>query len=187
MAKLFFTPDYQEERENRGDPKITSRGDEEDLAVINLSDYTLNSHEISLLKKGLSLCLPQQIDTFEIKKDLNLFSRKLLLRTLVEKSKNQDPNFTKLFKGYKAQDFRDLKDLILLMQESEEITQQDQYILETSIEGLLKNTKELARPPPYKAKSMAFPPLNMNPNIHAFFKQTCLEIEQNRGKYWPIG
>lgn len=64
------------------------------------------------------------------------------------------------------------------MQKSEEITQQDQQILETSIKGLMESTKDVTELPKYKAKSMAFPPLNMNPNIHAFYKQACLEIEK---------
>lgn len=58
------------------------------------------------------------------------------------------------------------------------ITIEDEHILETSIEELMESDDDSVTQKTYKAKSMAFPPLHLNPNIYAFNKQVCHEIDQ---------
>lgn len=129
--------------------------------VVNLSSHRLTKHEVEVLRRGLSFCPDEGIDVFDIVKDVNLFARKLILKVLLDKSSSK-PNYLELFKGYTVADFRALKDLILLMQESEELGSLDSSILEQDIETLLARAQH--RPsdnlifPRYKSKSKTFPP-----------------------------
>lgn len=88
---------------------------------MNLSSHHLIPFEVEVLQKGLSFCPDKGMDVFDVIKDVHLFSRKLLLKVLVDKSKTTKPNYAELFKGYTVADFRALKDVILLMQESENL------------------------------------------------------------------
>lgn len=50
------------------------------LNAVNLSSYSLTQAEVQVLSKGLSFCLHQNFDHFEIVTDLHLFAHKLLLK-----------------------------------------------------------------------------------------------------------
>lgn len=47
-----------------------------------------------------------------------------------------------MFKGFKVQDFLALKDLIILMQEHEEITEIDKQILEMNVDDIMEKTED---------------------------------------------
>lgn len=111
--------------------------------MVNLSSCVLSHDEKTVLLKGLSFCPDRGLDIFECVKDLNLFSRKLTLKVLLDKSKTNKPNYAKLFKGYTVADFRALQGLILLMQESKEISSLDVSILNQDISSLMDRSKEL--------------------------------------------
>ena len=52
-----------------------------DNTVVNLSTVQLSADEISLLSKGLGFCpTPTRLDTFEVKRDLTQFTRRLRLK-----------------------------------------------------------------------------------------------------------
>lgn len=51
-----------------------------DLSIINLSSHHLSKEEVSVLKKGLNFCPSQNLDKFEIYKDLQIFICKLILK-----------------------------------------------------------------------------------------------------------
>ena len=54
--------------------------------VINLSNIQLSPAEVSLLEKGLSFCpKPPRPNTFELKKDLQEFSRRLRLKEFLKR------------------------------------------------------------------------------------------------------
>lgn len=59
------------------------------MNIINLSSYNLSVEERLLLSKGLSFCPNSNLDTFESIKDLNLFARKLLLKSMYSKNKDK--------------------------------------------------------------------------------------------------
>lgn len=52
----------------------------QDRKVVNLSDFPLNQHHISLLQKGLSFSPTSSMSEFEVFKDINLFLRKVIFR-----------------------------------------------------------------------------------------------------------
>lgn len=131
------------------------------------------------------------MDFFDVIKDVNLLARILVLKVLLDKLKTSKPNYVEMFKGYTVADFRALKDLILLMQESEELGPLDSSILKQDIDTLLTRAqqKPSAGPtfPKYKSKSKAFPPLGISPNIHSFTTQVTRELKklQCKNKSYP--
>lgn len=54
--------------------------------MINLSSHTLSAEQISVLKLGLTFCPTQRVDQFELIKDINLFSRRLMFKIIFDKS-----------------------------------------------------------------------------------------------------
>lgn len=123
---------------------------------------------------------------FDVIKDIHLFSRKLLLKVVLDKSKTTKPNYAELSKGYTVADFRALKDVILLMQESEALGPLDASILEQDVDTLLSRAKQIPSEglsfPKYKSKSQAFPPLGISPNIYLFTTQVTRELRKLQSK-----
>lgn len=60
-----------------------------DLKVINLSSYDMSLEEVEVLSLGLSFCVEQHFDTFEVIKDVTIFARNILLKTMYSKETNQ--------------------------------------------------------------------------------------------------
>lgn len=73
---------------NHGSIYSERLSDLNDQNVINLSSYNLSEDEIKVLSLGLNFCTEQHIDTFEVVKDLNLFSRNLLLKVMYGRDSN---------------------------------------------------------------------------------------------------
>lgn len=57
--------------------------------LVNLSRYELNSIEIKVLRKGQRFYPSQDDVHFKVIKDIHLFAKKLLLKTLHEKNNFQ--------------------------------------------------------------------------------------------------
>lgn len=125
-----------------------------------------------MLQLGLSICPTENIDIFESIKDLHLFARKICLRVLLYKSKNKDINYVQLFKEYLVQDFIALKDFIILVQESTEISRSDQQILEMNVEDFIEKSTNIEQEKPcYKPKSKVFPSMGLCPSVATFVDQ----------------
>lgn len=114
-----------------------------------------------------------------------------MLKVLLDKSKTPRPNYAELFKGYTVADFIALKDLILLMQESEELGPLDSSVLEQDLDSLMAITEQPSNPkelpfPKYKPKSKSLPPLGMSPNVNAITAQVKefkdLKCKHKKGK-----
>lgn len=108
-------------------------------------------------------------------KDVNLFARKLVLKVLMDKSHLERPNYNDLFRGCTVDDFKALKDIILLMQENQELGDLDSSILSQDIDTLMISSKTVPLKK-YKPKSEAFPPLTLNPNIETFTRQVTKDL-----------
>lgn len=52
----------------------------QDFKVVNLAEFPLNQHHISLLKRGLSFSSRSSMNGFEVYKDVSLFPRKVIFR-----------------------------------------------------------------------------------------------------------
>lgn len=68
-----------------------------------------------MLSLDLSFCPNRSLDSFETIKDINLFARKLLLKSLYNKKTTATHEVAP---NLRAGDFRSLRDLNLLLQES---------------------------------------------------------------------
>lgn len=90
----------------------TSDSTVSDLNVINLSSYKLSLVETQVLARGLSFCPNQNLDKFEVIKDLQLFARKLILKQLYSQDIPVKPDF-------ELQELRALETLIDLLEESD--------------------------------------------------------------------
>lgn len=136
---------------------------------------------------GLSYCPNKSTDRFEIIKDINLFARKVLFKSmyLIQNTKQEAeivPNLT-------AAEFRAIRDLNLLLQESDVSWKMD---MDDELQN--EESSEVVEQPPskkIKRKFNTFPPLNQNPTLVLFVRQTRREIENmkndNVTKNWsPI-
>lgn len=82
---------------------------------------------MSVLSKGLSFCPESDTDKFEIVKDLQLFTRKLLLKSIY----NRDTPPTQQEKTHNEMD---LYNLIELVDEQDDLDMIDRIDLETLLE-----------------------------------------------------
>lgn len=58
--------------------------------MINLSNHPLSKDELDVLALGLSFCPDMKLDKFPIIKDLHLFVRKLMLKTIYHRHENTE-------------------------------------------------------------------------------------------------
>lgn len=145
------------------------------LNIINLSDYKLSDDEIAILSKGLTFCPSSNIDTFEVIKDLHLFARKLILKSLYAKPKQANELSKK--------ENQAIDDLVSLLEDQEQKDLIDNINIEsllamhtTPITGGIQGKSLL------KKKSNKFPSLNLNSNLKAFISMTTREIENLKRK-----
>lgn len=143
------------------------------MNIINLSSHTLTEAEKEVLSLGLSFCPSRSLDNFEVVKDIFLFARKLLFKSMYTKTKKSEeiiaPNL-------KTADFKALRDLNLLLQENEGIESSwlDAWESDDSEEEKIDDSKQHKQ---FKRKSHRFPALSQNPALALFVKQTAKEIE----------
>lgn len=91
------------------------------MEVINLTPYYFEKETLDVLKFGLSFCPSTNIDKYETIKDVYLFSRNLTYKFLFDKQvlqSKQDKAITEQVKHFSMEDFRVLRDLILLLEEN---------------------------------------------------------------------
>lgn len=63
-------------------PEDEVQHNKKDLNIINLSSHILTKDEITVLKKDLSFCPNENLEKFELTKDLQLFAQKSILKSL---------------------------------------------------------------------------------------------------------
>lgn len=56
--------------------------------ILNLSSYTLTNDETNVLQLGLTFCPDTNVDRFKVIKDIHLFARRLLYKTIYHKPVN---------------------------------------------------------------------------------------------------
>ena len=129
---------------------------------------------MTLLTKGLSFCPVAPLDTFEIIKDIHLFARKLLLKSLYSKPKTE-------ISPTSAQQHKEDMDLLLSLCDEADLSDFDDI---SDIETLMSDAISTPRPErPFntlKIKSDKFPPLQTNSNLAAFVALTTAEIKKLR-------
>lgn len=144
-----------------------------------MSSYPLSAAESSVLSRGLTFCPQDNLDTFEVITDLHLFARRLLLKSLHAKvDENID---TTDWASFSMREFKALRHLTLLFQESNSLDLIDQIDLETLLSTANESTENSTTR--FKKPSAKFPPLNLNPSIEIFVKQTLrdlLKLQHNR-------
>lgn len=147
--------------------------------IVNLSSHQLPDVENQVLQLGLTFCPDSDADRFTIIKDIHLFARRLMFKTLYDKPTQlseclgttaPDPG------TYTLQELRALDDLMELWDEG--CGGPDAGSENPSSDDL----GATAFPPPssFKLKSSNFPLLNNNPNMWAFVQQTTQEIENHQ-------
>lgn len=143
------------------------------MNIINPSSYTLINFETTLLSKGLEFCPTATLDTFYLIKDLQMFSRKLTLKSMYNK---QEQNHTQL-KNKEEQ--KAIDQLISLLEESDQT-----YLIDcVNVEQLLQKCGQPMDPPPPlgsvpKIKSDRFPPPSTNPNVVTFLRFLAKDIDK---------
>lgn len=85
------------------------------MNIINLSSNIFTPEESQVLSLGLSFCPNKTVDNFEAIKDIHLFARKPLFKSLYGKETKKEDSVAL---GLKAADFRALRDLNLFLQEN---------------------------------------------------------------------
>lgn len=108
----------------------------DDLNVVNLSSYQLSEIEYSVLSKGLSFCPSQNLNKFEVIKDVQLFARNLILKQIYSKTPPLLPTFESL-------ELQALDALVGLLEENETPDLIDQI----DLNKLLGRYNQLEPPP----------------------------------------
>lgn len=100
---------------------ISDLHQEQDLKFINLSEFTLNQNHLKLLQKDLSFSPSNNMDEFEVFKDISFFLRKTLLRAIHEQRQIK-PNSAE-----NEREKQSLQELIELLNEneSEDLVEED--------------------------------------------------------------
>lgn len=141
---------------------------------MNLSSHSPTTDETSVLLKGLTFCPNHKLDRSEAVKDLYLYTRKLLLRSMFKKEKLGSEG-CRTFSERQA-----LENLNSLLEESD-----SRDLLDTlDLESLLKQADD---PPTetitttikssLKKKSSLYPAPSSNHGIDTFLKLACQEIK----------
>lgn len=154
------------------EPQITKTGEERGLTIINLSSRELTEGERQVLMLGLSFCPNHNMDRFETIKDIHLFARNLLFRSMYAKR----PITREVDSGLTAVEFRAIRDLNLLLQEGglDDIMDPEDHVYPEE-----DSEKESQRQTIIKfiKKSQKFPSLSQDPAIALFVRQTTKDIE----------
>lgn len=128
------------------------------LNIINLSSHVLTTDEISLLSKGLTFCPNKITNKFEVINYLHLYTRKLLLRSIFEKSdldthefhtfseRQASKNLKSLLEENEPRDLIDIVDLESLLHNADTPTTGTSGTSGTS-KSSLKKTSSLYPPP----------------------------------------
>lgn len=141
----------------------------QDMKVINLTDFPLNNHHISLLKKGLSFSPKSVMNEFEVYKDVSLFLRKVIFKYWHNNRHNTqtvDPN--------NQEEQEALHTLVSLLQENADSDSDS----ELPSDPVLMN-----RPSNLTTKSLKMPPLSKHKWIKLFLDQVQKDLTKINWKW----
>ncbi|XP_077339255.1 uncharacterized protein LOC143983433 [Lithobates pipiens] len=176
MSELFKletgTPLTPSKQGNRKFGRICHTDSSESLSVINLSSYVLSSVESDVLARGLTFCPQANLDPFGAITDIQLFARRLLLKSLHAKN-TTDTDITD-WSRFSMREFKALRDLTLLYEENNTVYLIDQIDLEALLETADEPTRRIQHN--FKKPSGKFPPLSLNSNIDIFVKLVARDI-----------
>lgn len=164
--------------------------------MINLSSYPLSAEQVSILKLGLTFCPTQRVDQFELIKDINLFSRRLMFKILYDKpdaSNNGRALDDPAWRDMTIADIKAMEELMELWEEGgleeDDLLEADSLLLGADSPSPLPPSsiptslpRLLSKPREYKPKSRTFPTLQGNLNVWAFTNQVTREITQTKWK-----
>lgn len=161
------------------------------LNIINLTSLTLTPEEERVLQLGLGFCPSEPINIFETIKDLYLFAHNLIFRFIFDKDRkklNLEKELTERTKHFSMQEFRALRDLILLYEEgttnvscsaasanSFDIVSEGHPVPDSPIMETNRNTGK------FKIKSRTFPDLMICPSVWAFLYES---IKSHKKQQW---
>lgn len=89
--------------------------------VVNLLSCSLTDDQIRVFSLGLSFCQEQEVDSFEIIKDINLFAQKLMFKVIYDKehSISTSKNLSEeIWKDKTINEIRAINELMELWEES---------------------------------------------------------------------
>lgn len=133
----------------------------QDVNVVNLTDFPLNEHHISLLKRGLSFSPKSAMQEFEVYKDINMFLRKVIFRSWHLNRENTDTK-----KSVNQEEQEALNNLILLLQEN----------LDSESDSEKSERLDMSnRPSNLVIKSSKMPPISKHKWIKLFLDQVQRE------------
>lgn len=153
----------------------TSIGNPTSMKIYNLSTYTLNAYERSLLEKGLSFCPTNNPDEFQLFIDLHAFIRKLTLKRHFSII-NSNPQPTVPNNGeYPNPNTSTYPDLELKTSNSPQAPS-------SSTEPIIDNPTSAHSPPPIgsglRAKSKFYPTYHKGHHIETFYSLVASELRK---------
>lgn len=144
---------------------------------MNLYSYSLTVDESRILQLGLTFCPDANVDQFDIIKDIHLFARRFMFKTIYHKPAQID--FVTTSTGEKDLTNREIQTI----QDHMELWEENGDSVDSPFNPPLVS-KEIPLnscfPPPqlFKPRSRNFPTLSNNPNIWAFVQQITKEVEE---------
>lgn len=132
------------------------------LNIINLSSHILTEAEEQVLSLGLSFCPNRSLDNFETVKDIFLFARKLLLKSLYKKTTKQQDGRRQLLPTLQQQISRPFGTWICSYRKVRDCVWEDALESEASEDEEASDSQQKRQ---FKRKSHRFPPLSQNPAL----------------------
>lgn len=140
------------------------------MKVVNLTDFPLNQHHISLLQKGLSFSPTATMSEFEVFKDVSLFLRKVIFRYWHSDRGDQSAEMDE-----QSKEERDsLEALIALLEENQEF---DSDAEPPNV------SQTCPRPSKLSIKSLKMPSLSKHKRIHFFLEQVKKDLSRINWDY----
>lgn len=152
---------------------------------MNLTPYHFPDNELEVPKLGLSFCPSANLDKYELIKDIYMFACNLTYRYMFDQDSvraRQEQEFSKSIKHYTMEDFRALRDLMLLLEENNDdidpTSTNSQSVpnvtSQSPITSSITNTFSVSTK--FKPKSQRFPDLAMNLFVWAFLVGVVSDI-----------
>lgn len=155
------------------------------LNIISLTTSKFSAVKLSVLQLGLGFCLAQPINVSETIKDLYLFTRRLTYKYIFDSDRNQkrlEKDHTEQIKHFTMDEFRALRDLMLLYEESSgessapSVETPSGDISRTTTDTCSKFTTDTR----FKPKSRHFPDLLTCPNVWVFLQLTIRDLKSQQ-------
>lgn len=142
------------------------------MKVVNLTDFPLNKHHLSLLSRGLSFSPKSGMNEFEVYKDISLYLRKVIFRYW------HSTRHTEINPSTQNKEEREALDaLVSLLQENADSDSDIETPPELSV---------LTRSANLSIRSVKMPPLSKHKSIEFFLAQVKRDLSKVDWKYRGI-